>query len=333
VEACASLVAVGTAFGAQVVGGELEVDCGGVQEGPARTVGRLFAATWSSRALRASAGVSIESRMRWMAGRTRCWTGLRRRGAPAVEDAEPAVFDRVDAGYRSKYGRHASIVDSITDEEHRATTLRLVPKPARRSHRCLRGTPMSMIDLAESGACPYARGAGPRPKGRERALDEVEGEAAPAGEVLADEHRVIVAELTVLHAAAMSRSAKGTDEGSDDDRGETVVVILQDSTTKAEHSLVEAGKDAEALQLRRSFQETMRVDLVAAVERLTASRVQVFMSANQIAPDRLPRSSCWTPRSPRPRNRRELPSSAATSVPHVGRLADPFAALYCRFDG
>jgi uncharacterized protein YbcI len=67
--------------------------------------------------------------------------------------------------------------------------------------------------------------------------------------------------------------------------GETVVVILQNSMTKAERSLVKAGRDAEVLQLRRSFQETMRVDLVAVVERLTACNVQVFMSANHIAPD------------------------------------------------
>jgi uncharacterized protein YbcI len=62
-------------------------------------------------------------------------------------------------------------------------------------------------------------------------------------------------------------------------------VILQDTMTKAERSLVEAGKHAEVLELRRSFQETMRLDLIAAVERLTASSVQAFMSANHIAPD------------------------------------------------
>src|ERR1700759_391994 len=38
--------------------------------------------------------------------------------------------------------------------------------------------------------------------------------------------------------------------------GQTVVVILQDSMTKAERSLVHAGKDDEVLRLRRSFQET-----------------------------------------------------------------------------
>ena len=67
--------------------------------------------------------------------------------------------------------------------------------------------------------------------------------------------------------------------------GTTVVVVLQDGLTKAERSLVEAGKHADVLQLRRSFQETMRDDLVAVVEQLTASRVNTFMSANHIEPD------------------------------------------------
>jgi hypothetical protein len=48
----------------------------------------------------------------------------------AVEDADPQVLDEVDASYRGKYRRYASIVDSISDEEHRATTLRLVPRQA-----------------------------------------------------------------------------------------------------------------------------------------------------------------------------------------------------------
>jgi uncharacterized protein YbcI len=66
---------------------------------------------------------------------------------------------------------------------------------------------------------------------------------------------------------------------------EMVVVLLQDSLTKAERALVRVGKDAEVLHLRRTFQETMRVDLVGVVERLTAGHVRAFMSANHIAPD------------------------------------------------
>lgn len=47
----------------------------------------------------------------------------------AVEDADVGVLDAVDGAYRDKYGRrYSSIVDSITDPDHRATTLRLMPR-------------------------------------------------------------------------------------------------------------------------------------------------------------------------------------------------------------
>jgi hypothetical protein len=47
----------------------------------------------------------------------------------AIEDADAAVLDAVDAAYRSKYGaRYASIVDKLVEPEHRANTARLVPQ-------------------------------------------------------------------------------------------------------------------------------------------------------------------------------------------------------------
>ena len=67
--------------------------------------------------------------------------------------------------------------------------------------------------------------------------------------------------------------------------GDMVVVLLHDSLTKAERALVHAGRDADVLHLRRTFQETMRLELIGEVERLTACHVQAFMSANHIAPD------------------------------------------------
>ena len=58
----------------------------------------------------------------------RIWAGGVERHV-TVEDADEAVLDEVDAGYRPKYGRrYASIVDTINDKGHRATTLRLVPQ-------------------------------------------------------------------------------------------------------------------------------------------------------------------------------------------------------------
>jgi uncharacterized protein YbcI len=64
-----------------------------------------------------------------------------------------------------------------------------------------------------------------------------------------------------------------------------VVVLLQDTMTRGEKTLVQAGKHAEVLQIRRTFQETMRPSLVEAVEGLTQRTVVSFMSANDIDPD------------------------------------------------
>jgi hypothetical protein len=46
----------------------------------------------------------------------------------SVDDVDGAVNDQVDAAYRDKYGRYASIVDGITNSEARSSTLRLVPR-------------------------------------------------------------------------------------------------------------------------------------------------------------------------------------------------------------
>ena len=46
-----------------------------------------------------------------------------------IDAADERALDQIDAAYREKYGRrYASIVDTITDPEHRATTLRLLPR-------------------------------------------------------------------------------------------------------------------------------------------------------------------------------------------------------------
>jgi uncharacterized protein YbcI len=67
--------------------------------------------------------------------------------------------------------------------------------------------------------------------------------------------------------------------------GELVVVVLREGMTKGERALVVGGKEAEVLQLRRAFQDNMREELVAVVERLTERHVEAFMSANHANPD------------------------------------------------
>ena len=64
-----------------------------------------------------------------------------------------------------------------------------------------------------------------------------------------------------------------------------VVCFLSDLLTKGERSLIAAGKAEAVLAMRRSFQEAMREDLVAEVERITGRNVTAFMSANHLDPD------------------------------------------------
>ena len=67
--------------------------------------------------------------------------------------------------------------------------------------------------------------------------------------------------------------------------GDTVVVLMHDTLTKAEQVLVEHGRAEEVLALRRALQEVLRPAYTAAVERITGRRVVTFMSTNHADPD------------------------------------------------
>jgi uncharacterized protein YbcI len=64
-----------------------------------------------------------------------------------------------------------------------------------------------------------------------------------------------------------------------------VTVVLQDILTKGERSLVSDGHNGDVLNTRHLYQQTMRTDLIATVERLTSRSVMAFMSSNHIDPD------------------------------------------------
>ncbi len=100
-----------------------------------------------------------------------------------------------------------------------------------------------------------------------------------------DQGRIAAAISTAVVHVFSEHTGRGPTRVRTTIDGETVVVVLQDGLTKAEQSLVDAGKHAEVLDLRRTFPEAMRDDLVAVVERLTACSVRAFMSANHVAPD------------------------------------------------
>jgi len=66
---------------------------------------------------------------------------------------------------------------------------------------------------------------------------------------------------------------------------DSVFVVLQDTMTKGERTLVESGERDAVLDLRRRWQRAMREDLSKEVERLTGRSVIGFMSDNHIDPD------------------------------------------------
>jgi uncharacterized protein YbcI len=68
-------------------------------------------------------------------------------------------------------------------------------------------------------------------------------------------------------------------------RDDVVVVVMQETLLKAEHSLIKDNKGALVVEMRRSFQQTMREELSAAVERLTGRKVIAFMSDSHLEPD------------------------------------------------
>ena len=66
---------------------------------------------------------------------------------------------------------------------------------------------------------------------------------------------------------------------------DTIVVTLRDSLTKAERTLAARGQALEVLAMRRAFQNTMREDMIAAIESLTGRKVEAFLSDNLHDPD------------------------------------------------
>lgn len=76
-----------------------------------------------------------------------------------------------------------------------------------------------------------------------------------------------------------------------------VSVVLRDTLSKGEHSLVTDDRKELVLEMRQAYQQTMGPDLVAGVEKLTGRKVVAFMSANHLEPDIAIESFVLEPRS------------------------------------
>jgi uncharacterized protein YbcI len=66
---------------------------------------------------------------------------------------------------------------------------------------------------------------------------------------------------------------------------DTVAIVLADTLTRGEQSLVGMGEEDHVLHTRRNYQRLMRNDLVALVEKHSGRTVKAFFSDNHIDPD------------------------------------------------
>jgi uncharacterized protein YbcI len=76
-----------------------------------------------------------------------------------------------------------------------------------------------------------------------------------------------------------------------------ITVLVQDTLTKGERSLVQDGKSELVMNVRKEFQNTMERELVAGVQELTGREVLAFFSANHIDPDAALESFLMAPRA------------------------------------
>jgi uncharacterized protein YbcI len=64
-----------------------------------------------------------------------------------------------------------------------------------------------------------------------------------------------------------------------------ITVVLRDTLTKGERSLVANGRRELVLQTRKAYQDAMADELIAGVQERTGRTVIAFLSENHIDPD------------------------------------------------
>jgi uncharacterized protein YbcI len=77
-----------------------------------------------------------------------------------------------------------------------------------------------------------------------------------------------------------------------------VLIVLENSLTRAEETLLDAGKDDLVRTYRLAFQETVRAQAIAAVQDLTGRRVLDYHSQIVFRPPRAFEMFVLEPRAP-----------------------------------
>ena len=105
------------------------------------------------------------------------------------------------------------------------------------------------------------------------------GQDLPAGlSAAARISNLIVGLMSAYTGRGPTRARTSIDE-------DLISVVLRDTLTKGERSLVADGRSQLILDMRRAYQTTMRREMVAGVEAITGRTVIAFLSDNHIEPD------------------------------------------------
>jgi len=105
------------------------------------------------------------------------------------------------------------------------------------------------------------------------------GQDLPAGlSTAARISNLIVGLMSAYTGRGPTRARTSIDE-------DLISVVLRDTLTKGERSLVADGRSQLILDMRRAYQTTMRREMVAGVEAITGRTVIAFLSDNHIEPD------------------------------------------------
>src|SRR5436305_6001720 len=89
---------------------------------------------------------------------------------------------------------------------------------------------------------------------------------------------------TVVHALSRT-TGRGPTKARTTLGTNGVFVVLQDTLTRGEQTLADAGQAEAVLDLRRRWQMVMKKDVSLEIEELTGRKVIGFLSDNDIDPD------------------------------------------------
>jgi uncharacterized protein YbcI len=67
--------------------------------------------------------------------------------------------------------------------------------------------------------------------------------------------------------------------------GDLISVVLRDTLTRGERSLLDDGRIPLVLETRQAYQHAMRLVLIEGVQQISGRTVVAFLSANHIDPD------------------------------------------------